>query len=126
MGDPMRSKARRWAGVGSVIFSKLVPPMVMVLRVSVARWSMRPRKLRRAWPLVLACVAALMLACAERRAGATGVSAAGGLLVGVGERGEGLAQVPGEVGGEHADQDMGADPVLRASDGWGAGPGRRP
>ena len=54
MGAAMRSKARRWAGVGSVIFSKVMPPRAMVLRVSVARWSSRPRKLRRGWPSGLA------------------------------------------------------------------------
>src|SRR5581483_3055317 len=36
----------------------------------------------------------------------------GGLLVGVCQRGQRCAQVPGEVGGEHADQHVRADPVL--------------
>ena len=72
----MRSKARRWAGVGSLIFSKLVLLMVMVARVSVARWSIRPRKLRRICPSALAWTAALASACAERRAGATGLACA--------------------------------------------------
>jgi len=42
-----------------------------------------------------------------------GVGSGGWLFVGVGEGGQGLAQVPGEVGGEHADQHVGADPVLQ-------------
>ena len=33
------------------------------------------------------------------------------MLVGEGELGEGGAQVPGEVAGEHADQHVAADPV---------------
>jgi hypothetical protein len=45
MGAPMRSKARRWAGAGSLIFSKVMSPSRTVLRVRAARWSRRPRKL---------------------------------------------------------------------------------
>jgi hypothetical protein len=37
----MRSKARRWTGVGSLILSKVAPPIVMVVRVRVARWPIR-------------------------------------------------------------------------------------
>lgn len=54
MGEPMSSKARRWTGVGSLSLAKVVPAMVMVLRVSVARWLVSSRKLCRAWPSGLA------------------------------------------------------------------------
>ena len=50
MVAPRRSKAARCAGVGMVIFSIWWPPMVMVWRVRVARWSTRSRKLRTGWP----------------------------------------------------------------------------
>ena len=53
MGAPMRSKARRWAWVGSLIFSKVMSPSRMVLRVRAARWSRRPRKLRKGCPVGL-------------------------------------------------------------------------
>ena len=46
--------------------------------------------------------------------GCDGVVAFGWVFVGEGQRGQRLAQVPGEVGGEHADQDVGADAVLEA------------
>src|ERR1035437_7041417 len=36
----------------------------------------------------------------------------GDVLIGEGELGECVAQVPGEVGGEHADKDVAADPVF--------------
>jgi uncharacterized membrane protein YeaQ/YmgE (transglycosylase-associated protein family) len=49
-----------------------------------------------------------------------------GLLVGVSERGEGLAQVPGEVSSEHADQHVAADPVLQPVVDGPQVPGRRP
>ena len=44
--------------------------------------------------------------------GGDGVGAWGWVLVGVGERRPGLAQVPGQVAGEHADQHVGADAVV--------------
>jgi len=44
----------------------------------------------------------------------TGFAWAGGFLVGVGQRRPGLAQVPGEVGGEHADQYVGFHPLFEA------------
>src|SRR5437773_5651106 len=43
--------------------------------------------------------------------GRDGVGGGGNVLVGEGELGEGLAQVPGEVAGEHADQHVAADPA---------------
>ena len=43
--------------------------------------------------------------------GGDGVAGVGDVLVGEGELGERVAQVPGEVAGEHADQDVAADPV---------------
>ena len=46
-------------------------------------------------------------------AGATGGSCSGGgVFVGECQRRPGLAQVPDEVGGEEADQDVCADPVV--------------
>src|SRR6266508_2860846 len=36
------------------------------------------------------------------------------VVVGVGQRGEGAAQVPDQVGGEHADEHVGADAVFEA------------
>jgi hypothetical protein len=81
----MRSKARRLTGVGSLIFSKLAAPIVIVLRVSVARWSSGPRKLCRICPSGLAWTAAL----AGRVRGA-----------------------PGGRDDEHADQHVAAAPVV--------------
>ena len=57
---------------------------------------------------------ALVSAAADRWAGATGLSRFGWVFVGEGQRGQRLTQVPGEVGGEHADQHVGADAVLEA------------
>jgi hypothetical protein len=57
--------------------------------------------------------AALAAAAAERRAEGDGVAAGRAVLVGEGQRGPGLAQVPGQVAGEHADQHVGFDPVLQ-------------
>src|ERR1700682_447743 len=42
------------------------------------------------------------------------VVAFGWVFVGEGQRGQRFTQVPGQVGGEHADQDVGADAVLEA------------
>ena len=58
------------------------------------------------------CLAAsLARAWAERLGGGDRVGGGGDVLVGEGELGEGLAQVPGEVAGEHADQHVAADPL---------------
>ena len=48
IGTPMRSKAWRWVLVGCVSVGTvaLVPARRTGLRVRVARWSRRPRKLR--------------------------------------------------------------------------------
>ena len=48
IGAPRRSKACRWAGVGSASMGtvRLVPVNRTWLRVRVARWASRPRKLR--------------------------------------------------------------------------------
>src|SRR5260370_26729959 len=97
IGALMRSKAWRWAGVGSLILSKAARPIVMVARVRVARWSMRPRELRTTCPSALAWAAALASACAERRVGGPGVGVAGGGVVVGGRGGQGLRA--GDVGG---------------------------
>ncbi|CAE46857.1 possible membrane protein (plasmid) [Mycobacterium ulcerans Agy99] len=60
-------------GVGLVVWVKLTS-----LRVRVARCSSRPLKLRSVAPLASWWRAALVLAAAERWAGATGFSRAGG------------------------------------------------
>ena len=49
----------------------------------------------------------------DRRAGATGSRLLRRVLVGVGQRCPGLAQVPGEVGGEHADQHVALDALFQ-------------
>ena len=46
--------------------------------------------------------------------GCDGVVAVGGVFVGEGQRGQDFTHVPGEVGGEHAYQGVGADAVLDA------------
>ena len=46
--------------------------------------------------------------------GGNGAGGLGWFLVGVGQRRPGLAQVPGEVGGEHADQHVGPDALFEA------------
>jgi hypothetical protein len=103
MGAPIRSKARRWVGVGVVSLSMAWPPTTMVSRVRVARWSIRSGKLRRGcWP-----GPALAAAGWSDRVGA-----GGRVLVGEGQRRPGLVQVPGEIAGEHADQHVAADSVL--------------
>ena len=43
--------------------------------------------------------------------GRDGVGAVRDVFVGVGERGEGLAEVPGDVGREHAQEHMRTDPL---------------
>ena len=53
-------------------------------------------------------------ASVERCAGATGIVPGGGVFVGEGQRRPGLAQVPDQVAGEHADQHVGLDPVVEA------------
>src|ERR1019366_5226702 len=90
-------------------FSMRCPEKTMVCRSRVDRWPSRSPYLRTGSPSPLCLPASLALAWAERRAGATG--SRGDVLVGEGELGERLAQVPGEVAGEHADQHVAADPV---------------
>src|SRR5260370_33905422 len=65
IGALMRSKAWRWAGVGSLILSKAARPIVMAARGRGGGWSMRPRKLRTTRPSALAWAGALASACAE-------------------------------------------------------------
>src|ERR1017187_5014345 len=78
MGAPIRSKARRWVGVGAASLPTGWPPTRMVSRVRVARWSIRSRKLRMGcWPGPV-LEAALAAADGERRAGVTGLPRAGG------------------------------------------------
>ena len=112
IGAPIRSKARRWVGVGVASLSTGWPLTRMVSRVRVARWSSRSRKPRMGCLPGPVLKAALAAAAGERRAGATGLAAGGRVLVGVGQRRPGPAQVPGQVAGEHADQHVGPDAVF--------------
>jgi hypothetical protein len=90
--------------------SKVMSPMLMVLRVRVARWRIRPRKLCQICPSGLAWGRPWQWRAAG---GGDGAGVKRRLLVGVGERGQGLAHMQGEVGREHADQHVSADPVLQ-------------
>jgi len=78
IGAPIRSKARRWSGVGLVSLSTGWPATVMVSRVRVARWSIRSRKLRMGCFPGPVLRPALAAAAAERRTGVTGLPRAGG------------------------------------------------
>src|ERR1017187_10965705 len=49
IGAPIRSKARRWVGVGAASLPTGWPPTQMVSRVKVARGSIRSRKPRMGW-----------------------------------------------------------------------------
>ena len=110
------SKARRWVGVGMARVGTTGPsaPYWMSLRVRVARWSSRARKERTGWLVSSLRREALRVAAVERAAGATGSVRAGGCFVGERQRGQGFAEVPGQVGGEHGDEHVGADPVFEA------------
>src|SRR5258708_40069922 len=99
MGVPMRSKARRWVGVGSLSLSKVTVPIWMVLRVRAARWSKRLRKLRTGGPSGVVWVAALASARADRRGGGVGGAPAAGRGVGEGGGGGGGGRGPGGGGG---------------------------
>lgn len=105
MGALISSKARRWVAVGRVILSKVVWPRVMVLRVRVAMCSSRLRKLCSGLP----GVGGLVLNVGGWSSGGDGIVAGGSVFVGVGQRGERGAEMPGEVASAHADQHMGAD-----------------
>ena len=77
----MRSKASRWVLVGSVSTGTVTAVLVnrTWLRARVARCSSSPRKLRQGPARAVSrCREALAWAAAERRAGATGFSGAGG------------------------------------------------
>ena len=91
--------------------SKVRSPTVMVLRVRVARWSSRPRKLRTGRSVVGGVAGGLALGVGGAGGGGDRVVPGRWVFVGVGQRGQGAAQVPGQVLGEHADQHVGADPV---------------
>src|SRR5262245_52940763 len=75
----MRSKARRWVRVGVARRSRWRPAKTVVLRVRVARWSSRSRKLRTGWLSVPVLVRALVVAVSDRWAAATGWSRVGGV-----------------------------------------------
>src|SRR4030095_3530407 len=90
----MRSKAWRWSAVGSASMgtSVVVAAMRTWLRGRGARCASRPPKVReRAW------------------GGRGGVVTVGWVFVGEGQRCPGLAEVPDEVAGEHADQHVRLD-----------------
>ena len=76
----MSWKASRWMLVGSARTGMVarVPANRTWLRVRVARWSSRPRKLRSGVPLGSCRREALAWAAGERWAGLTGLSWAGG------------------------------------------------
>src|SRR6266704_1387332 len=78
----------------------------MVWRSRVDRWLSRSPYFRKLVAVALCGI----LALGPWRAPGGGDGAFGGrdVLVGEGELGEGGAQVPGEVAGEHADQDVAA------------------
>ena len=61
--------------------------------------------------VLVAVAAGFVGAAGGALGGGDGVVAGGWLLVGVGQWGEGAAQVPDEVLGEHADQDVSFDAV---------------
>ena len=106
MAARMSSKARCWVGVGRVILSKVWPPWVMVSRVRVAMCLIRPRKSRMG--LASGSVGwGFWAGGLGDFGGGDGVVAGGWGLVGVGQGCQGAAPVPDEVGGEHADEDVG-------------------
>src|SRR2546423_13654019 len=80
MGWLIRSKARRWVGVGLVSVGTVISVAAEYwkMRVRVARCVSRPRKLCRGWSWVSRWREALALAWGERVAGAAGVAGAGG------------------------------------------------
>jgi hypothetical protein len=112
-GTPIRSKAWRWAAVGSVSMGTSVPePANRTLAAGQGgQVASRSRKLRQGRPAGRAAEEALVWAPPERRAGATDnrVVPAGPALVGEDQRGPHYAQMPSEVAGEHADQHVDAD-----------------
>ena len=92
MVAPMSSKARRWSGLDAASMGIGVGVWVKVtsLRVRVARWLSRPRKLRGALPWRVCWREALAWAAAERSR-FDGVVPRGRVLVGEGQRRPGLA-----------------------------------
>ena len=112
MGLPRSSKARHRSGVGVVGFSTRFPAKLTVFLVSVARWAISSWYPRTG--SLSGVILAVSFAAAAADAGRDYRVFAGGLvIVGKGERRQCLAQVPGEVGGEHADQHVAADPVFQ-------------
>ena len=113
MGALMSSKACRWSGVGRLSLLMWAPPAkTMVLRVRVASSSRRVAKLCMGAPLCWCWRDALASADWERRAGATGSARPGGCSSVKHSGAQALRRCQIEIGGQHADEHVGTDPVL--------------
>lgn len=82
------------------------------LRVRAPSWSSTERKLWAGSPLVVVRRGCLGLRGGGAGAGCDGVGRFGAVFVGKGQRCPGFAEVPGQVGGEHADEHVGPYPVF--------------
>ena len=111
IGAPMRSKASRWALVGSVSMGTVAagagePDLVAGQGGQVGEQAAEAA-VGAAGAVALA--GGLGLGGGRAAGGGDRVAWRGRVLVGEGQRRPGLAQVPGQVGGEHADQHVGLD-----------------
>ena len=117
MVTPSKSKARFCRRVGCVYWMKVASPSILAFtrcRQRVARWARRVANEWTVWPAVVLWVRAFASAGTERWAGATTGTAGFGVLVVEQQRRQRLAQVPLDVVGEHAEEDMRSDPLLEA------------
>ena len=127
MGVSRSSKARRWSGVGSASMGDVGVGAVVADLVAGEGGQVVEQAAEAAERVAVGVVFAggLGVGVGGALGGGDGVVALGWVFVGEGQRRPGLAQVPDEVAGEHADQHVGVDAVVEAVVDRAAGRGRR-
>ena len=115
MAAPMRSNASCWRLVGSVRTGTVAGVPAKRIVAGQGGEVVQESLVAEVGAAVLVVLpAGLGLGGCRAGRGGDRVGGLGRFLVGVGQRRPGLAQVPGEVGGEHADQHVAPDALFEA------------